>query len=110
MSAFLIRRAFLAASLAAAIGAGWLIISASGQRAISALEPDAFEQRVRTYLLENPEVITQALQVLQERRRTAEAEALKATLAARRDDLLRDPDAPVAGNPTGDATVVEFFD
>ena len=65
---------------------------------------------MRSYLLENPEVIVQALEVLQERRRTAEAEALKATLAARRDDLLRDPDAPVAGNPTGDATVVEFFD
>ncbi|MGO8610641.1 thioredoxin domain-containing protein [Rhizobium ruizarguesonis] len=27
-----------------------------------------------------------------------------------RDDVFRDPDTPVLGNPNGDVTVVEFFD
>ena len=39
-----------------------------------AAELDPFEQRVREYLLKNPEVIMEALRILQERQRAAEAE------------------------------------
>ena len=39
-----------------------------------------------------------------------QAERLKTALAAHKEELFRDPDAPVAGNPKGDVTVVEFFD
>lgn len=97
------------------IGAGWLALNALAQRAApepqSSEEPlDAFEQRARDFLLDHPEVIMEALQNLQERERAAEAENLKRTIAALRDELLHDPDAPVGGNPSGDVTVVEFFD
>ena len=71
---------------------------------------DPFEQRVREYLLKNPEVIMEALQILQERQRAAEAEGLKRTIAERSDEILNDPAAPVGGNPAGDVTLVEFFD
>jgi protein-disulfide isomerase len=73
-------------------------------------ELDPFEHRVREYLLENPEVIMEALQILQERQRAAEAEGLKRTIAERSDEILNDPAAPVGGNPAGDVTLVEFFD
>src|SRR6266403_3556178 len=33
-----------------------------------------------------------------------------AAVAARRHEVVDDPDAPVAGNPKGNATLVEFFD
>ena len=36
-----------------AVGAGWLALNASAQRAISEPEIDEFEQRVHDYLLEN---------------------------------------------------------
>lgn len=72
--------------------------------------PDAFEERVRTYLLENPEVIAEALQRLQERRRVAERSEVQSIIKATADELLRDPASPVGGNPDGDATLVEFFD
>jgi len=75
-----------------------------------AAELDPFEQRVREYLLKNPEVIMEALQILQQRQRAAEAENLKRTIAERREEILNDPVAPVGGNPSGDVTVVEFFD
>src|SRR5918994_1127804 len=75
-----------------------------------AAELDEFERRVREYLLENPEVIMEALQILQQRQRAAEAENLKRTIAERREELLNDPAAPVGGNPAGDVTLVEFFD
>ena len=73
-------------------------------------ELEAFEQRVREYLLRNPEVIMEALQILQERQRAAEAENLKRTIAERSEEILNDPAAPVGGNPAGDVTLVEFFD
>lgn len=106
------RRTLLSILLVAgfAVGAGWLATSALAQRAVSEPELDAFGQRVRAYLLEHPEVIMEALQVLEQRRLAAEAENLKKSLAARRDELLNDPDAPVAGNAVGDTTLVEFFD
>ncbi len=75
-----------------------------------AAELDQFEQRVREYLLRNPEVIMEALRILQERQRAAEAEGLKRTIAERSDEILNDPAAPVGGNPAGDVTLVEFFD
>jgi protein-disulfide isomerase len=73
-------------------------------------ELDSFEQRVREYLLKNPEVIMEALRILQERQRAAEAENSKRTIAERSDEILNDPAAPVGGNPEGDVTLVEFFD
>ena len=73
-------------------------------------ELDPFEQRVREYLLRNPEVIMEALRILQERQDAAEAEGLKRTIAERSDEILNDPEAPVGGNAAGDVTLVEFFD
>ena len=75
-----------------------------------AAELDPFEQRVRDYLLKNPEVIMEALQILQERQRAAEAENFKRTITERSEEILNDSAAPVGGNAAGDVTLVEFFD
>lgn len=61
-------------------------------------------------ILENPEIIAEAidrLQTLQQERQNA---AIRQTLESRRADLERDANAPVLGNPDGDVTMVEFFD
>jgi len=61
-------------------------------------------------ILENPQIVMDAVAILQERDAAkAEAQA-QATLGNNRDTLERDPNAPVIGNPDGDVTVVEFFD
>ena len=75
-----------------------------------AAELDPFEQRVREYLLRNPEVIMEALRDPAGATGAAEAEGLKRTIAERSDEILNDPAAPVGGNPAGDVTLVEFFD
>ncbi len=69
-----------------------------------------FEQRVRDYLLEHPEVIVEAIERYQERRRAAEQGEAQAVLKARADEVFRDPHSPVGGNADGDVTLVEFFD
>jgi len=65
---------------------------------------------VRQLLREEPELVLEALQVLRERQKQAEAEARRDAVRAHHDALVNDPDSPVGGNPQGDVTVVEFFD
>lgn len=43
-------------------------------------------------------------------RQLAQADDPAAVIAARRDEIYNDPEAPVGGNPQGDVTIVEFFD
>ncbi len=65
---------------------------------------------MRKYLLEHPEVVMEALRVLENRRKQASAEAESNIVAANADALFADGYSYVAGNPEGDVTVVEFMD
>jgi protein-disulfide isomerase len=71
---------------------------------------DAFGAKVRTYLLEHPEVLEEALLKLQEKKTLAEAEGVGKALVANRKALVADPRDPVIGDPKAPITVVEFFD
>ena len=71
---------------------------------------DAFEGRVRSYLLDHPEVIIEAVRRFERRQQAAEQTEAQTVVKKRADEILRDPDSPVAGNPDGDVTLVEFFD
>ncbi|MBV8536870.1 MAG: DsbA family protein [Alphaproteobacteria bacterium] len=70
----------------------------------------AIEKIVHDYLLRNPQVILDAVEQLEQARNDEAQAAAKTALAAHRDDVLHDPTSPVAGNPDGDVTIVEFFD
>jgi protein-disulfide isomerase len=102
--------AMAALSVAGALGIDQVNAQAAPPMSSQPAELEEFEQRVREYLLKNPEVIMEALQVLQERQRAAEAENLKRTIAELSEEILNDPAAPVGGDPSGDVTLVEFFD
>jgi len=71
---------------------------------------EATEEIIRDYLLKNPEIVEQALRIIEERQRKAEKQESMKALVAHREDLLSDPRSPVGGNPRGSVTVVEFFD
>jgi protein-disulfide isomerase len=68
------------------------------------------EKIVHDYLLKNPEVIREAIQALQAKEEQNKADAQTALVTQNKDALFNDPATPVAGNPMGDVTVVEFFD
>lgn len=76
----------------------------------SLLSDHITEAVVRDTLRANPELLLEALQVLQNRDADAEQAQRRAAIAANRDALLNDPNAFVAGNPEGDVSLVEFFD
>lgn len=75
-----------------------------------AANDEAFGERVRAYLLENPHVIMEAVGVLQQREDAAAAMADQDIIAAQMDALTNDGFSWVGGNPDGDITVVEFMD
>ncbi len=78
--------------------------------AMSDAEKEQFGQQVREYLLENPEVIIEAINILEQRNALAEAQADQELVAANSDELFNDGYSWVGGNPDGDLTLVEFMD
>lgn len=65
---------------------------------------------VKEYLLENPEIVKEAMDNYRIKEAEAKKQALVAKLQTSRAALERDPSTPVIGNPDGDVTIVEFFD
>lgn len=74
------------------------------------LRRSEIEGVIRDYLLKNPEIIVEALQVLEERKSVSAQKRQDEVLANRADEIFFDPDSPVTGNVNGDVTLVEFFD
>lgn len=71
---------------------------------------EAFGEAVRAYLLENPQVIMEAVAVLEERESQQQAAADVALVDDNAQALFDDGFSWVGGNPDGDITVVEFID
>lgn len=73
-------------------------------------ERDAFRAEVKAYLMENPEVLVEAMSILQEREYAAELERDAQIIAAKSAEIFASPADWVGGNVDGDITVVEFMD
>lgn len=73
-------------------------------------ERDTFRDEVRTYLLDNPEVIMEAVSVLEARNASAQETDDLALVRDNADAIFEDGFSWVGGNPEGDVTVVEFLD
>jgi protein-disulfide isomerase len=70
----------------------------------------AVEQIIHDYILQHPELVIEALQSAEDRAKTQADARARAALVEKRQELLDDVTAPVAGNAKGDVTIVEFFD
>jgi protein-disulfide isomerase len=75
-------------------------------------DPDraAFQAEVRAYLLANPEVIFEAIQVFEDRKAAKQSQTDADMIAANMDDLHDTTRSWEGGNPDGDVTLVEFID
>jgi len=74
------------------------------------IERQMLRAEFRAYLLQNPEVIMEAVAVLEERQAAAQAEGDASLIAANAGAIFEDGHSWVGGNPEGDITVVEFMD
>ncbi|MEL7025948.1 MAG: DsbA family protein [Pseudomonadota bacterium] len=84
--------------------------SAFDVSAMTEAERSAFREEIRAYLLENPEVLVEAINALEEREAQAEALADGEKIIANAAAIYEDGHSWVGGNPEGDVTIVEFLD
>lgn len=73
-------------------------------------ERQIFREEVRAYLLDNPQVIMDAVQVLEQRQAQAQAQADLTLVSDNATEIFEDGFSFVGGNPDGDITLVEFLD
>jgi protein-disulfide isomerase len=111
------RLAVAALVIAVALSAGFLLLGPLRVGTVAAdtamfTDPQkrGIEQIVKEYLLQNPQVLIEVQGALEQKMAQEEADRTKALVAENAKEIYRHPDAPVAGNPAGDITVVEFFD
>jgi protein-disulfide isomerase len=81
-----------------------------GAAEITPEQRKAFEAIIHDYLMQNPDVLIEALREA-EAKANSDADVKAAQLLRdRRHEVFDDPATPVGGNPKGDVTLVEFFD
>ncbi len=97
-------------ALAAGFVLGLMALPASASEDIKPGQTKAVEKIVRDYLIQNPEIIVEALEAYRKKQAQAEVDATRRTLAERKAELRRDPGSPVGGDPGGDVVLIEFFD
>lgn len=99
--------AFLSAAFVAAASAP---SSALDLNQMTAQEREVFRDEVRAYLLDNPEVIMEAVNLLETRQQQAQVQADVSLVSENADAIFNDGFSFVGGNPEGDITLVEFLD
>lgn len=77
---------------------------------MSDAERDSFRAEIRSYLMDNPEVLMEAIGVLEQRQANAQATADADLIAELSDEIYDDGVSWVGGNPEGDVVLVEFMD
>lgn len=78
--------------------------------AMTDTEKAAFGQAVRDYLMENPQVLIESINVLESRQANDAAQGDLQLVQENSDALFNDDHSWVGGNPDGDLTMVEFID
>ncbi len=77
---------------------------------MSEAERAAFRAEVRAYLIENPEVLLEAINTLEARQAADQVTADAAMVSSNAAAIFADGRSWVGGNPDGDITLVEFVD
>lgn len=94
----------------AATTAALPVVAQAAEDALSPAQEEQVRGLVRQYILDNPEIIAEAIELLRDKQRAAAEQAQREAIAVHAGALNFDPDSPVLGNPDGDVTLVEFFD
>ncbi|MDA0786790.1 MAG: DsbA family protein [Proteobacteria bacterium] len=76
----------------------------------TALQKNDIRNTVREYLLDNPQVIVEAIEALQAQQQAGQQQQNHGAIAANREQLFNTRHDPFIGNPDASVTIVEFFD
>ena len=68
------------------------------------------EQKVLNIIRNNPEIVLEAIKLLQDNEVSVEINDKGETQKSSNQIFKDDPHAPILGNPDGSVTIIEFFD
>ena len=77
---------------------------------MSASERMLLQEEIRLYLLENPEIIMEAVEVLRRKEQQAAVQSYYELVKKNKQAIFEDGFSFIGGNPNGDITLVEFVD
>lgn len=77
---------------------------------ISFAQDTTLEKKVLEIIRNNPEIIMEAIKILQAREAQFKQEQVDQNIKSNKQRLEDDRSAPILGNPNGQITIVEFFD
>ena len=97
-------------SLLLSISVLWSVSAAANAAEFDNGQRQEIETIIKDYLLNNPEILQEAAQALEQRQKQAEDEQRKDGLVKNADQIFRSKTDFVAGNPKGNVPMVEFFD
>lgn len=106
----MVRLSLAAAAFAATLPLAAPLAAQTDLAAMTDTERSALRAEVRAYLMENPEVIFEAVAEFERRNQRAQADMDTALVEINAEDIFRDGHSWVTGNPEGDITLVEFMD
>ena len=95
---------------AAAAAAFGLLFSTAPAGALTDKDRPEIEAIVRDYLLKNPEVLRDALEVMEKRQSQEDQNKQRQAISSNAKLIFESTRGPSFGNPQGDVTLVEFFD
>ncbi len=84
-------------------------MSAQADDVITPEQTTRIQEIIHDYLVENPQVLIEASDALQQQQEDLVVEQVRSTVAAQSQAIFNG-NSPVTGNPNGDVTLVEFYD
>ena len=84
--------------------------ASAAEDSLTPLQIEEVESIIEEYLVDNPEILIRAMNAYRAKQKRADMERQARILAHMDKELRHNPNSPVAGNPQGDITIVEFFD
>lgn len=100
----------MTSGLGAVAMAGILAFSAPAIASDSALDAKEINKIIKSYILDNPEVLIESLESFEVRQRDEQMKKAQMAVKDRKEDLFADEHSPSIGPEDADITIVEFFD
>jgi protein-disulfide isomerase len=100
----------LALGLGLAASTSAIAQTATPSQGLTAEQRKAIVGLIRETLLQNPEIIQEAMIELERRNAVAQADAQRSAVLAEKARLVDPATSAIVGNPQGDVTIVEFMD
>lgn len=87
-----------------------LLLSGAAFAQTAPVDKAKIEAIIKDYIINNPEIISEAMAALEKKQAAAEEQARADILKNKKEQLVNPKGAIITGNPKGDVTLVEFFD